>query len=126
MKTEFLTLGIHPTATAILNLLLLNGTVQELIEKFLIQSSAWYNGREKCVCIFTKYFNPTKHNIFIVFGEHRNSDDIFVDHWFGESTLNPPQSKDLPETAYKERKFFKTINEATNYITELLEIATNV
>lgn len=68
-----------------------------------------YNGRERWggMMFSTDFLSP---NLFIIFGEHRNSDQLCVQHWTGERNLNPPTLKDIPEDSYAEREFFQFMN----------------
>lgn len=76
-----------------------------------IHTAAWYNGRERGVVLFVngkRKGDKDFRTLAVTFGEHRSSDDIFVDSW--ESVrifLNPPIVTDMPEEAYSARKMFK-------------------
>lgn len=85
-----------------------------------IRNSAWYNGREKGVCITVSDFEKT---LIITFGEGRNSDSIFVDTWeIKGGLLNPPTVADFTDEAYENRIYFKynEIREATRHIETLV------
>lgn len=117
-------LQINPTATAVLNLLSKRNVIQQLDENYpILMSSAWYNGRERGICLYTAYIQSKKKNICIVFGEDRCSDAIFVDHWYPEdpSWLNPPRLSDMSEEAYKKRNCFNSMEKAVDFIGHLLE-----
>lgn len=110
------TLGIKSQAYAILHCL-----VDRYIDlKGLYpQTAAWYNGREKGIVIFMHSWSANK-QINISFGDHRNSDSIFVDVWETEGTMNPPTVKDFTEEAYTNRRYFgyMEILPAVEYIIE--------
>ena len=86
-----------------------------------IETAAFYNGREQSVVLIIHgAYKPYA----IVFGEHRNSDDIFVDafeyDWGG---LNPPTLTDFTKEAYRNREFFSydQVEEAAAYVHVLIE-----
>jgi len=68
----------------------------------------WYNGRERAVCIKIQRFLSNR-ILLVVFGEHRNSDDIFVDIWEVSKLRNSncPTIDDFTDEAFKNRKFFE-------------------
>lgn len=121
-------LSIQPQAMALLALL--SGRewsfdVPDEVELTDISSFAWYNGREKAVCLHVKdWTSKTDQNLFVVFGENRRSDQIFVDCWVADSiSLNPPTHADLPEEAYNRRRFFEygDMHGAEQYVLELIK-----
>jgi len=98
--------GIKPEALALAHLVnvYLNGG-PELPKSWDFNAYAWYNGRERGVLLaLVKDFD---HVLYIVFGENRSSDDLFVDSWTGKITLNPPTVADWPEEAYRGRRSFR-------------------
>lgn len=67
---------------------------------------AFYNGRERgCVLsIHRTHSRP----LVIVFGEHRNSDNIFIDAWTQPHlSINPPTVADFPDEAYRKRVYLR-------------------
>jgi hypothetical protein len=111
--SEMNQLGVHPQATAILQLLKYrvvddNLTIDDLYKKGTILCAAWYNGRERGICIYTASRMTTEYRHILVFGEHRNSDAIFLDTWSGTDDINPPHHTNIEftEQVYKLRKFF--------------------
>lgn len=71
-----------------------------------IKTSAWYNGRERGVCLEVRAWFTDPMALFITFGENRTSDSIFVDSWEVECRLlNPPTVRDFPDEAYEARTF---------------------
>lgn len=71
-----------------------------------INTFAWYNGRERGVCLEVRAFLTDQKALLITFGEHRNSDSIFVDSWeVHHRFLNPPTVSDFPDEAYEARTF---------------------
>src|ERR1041385_7545837 len=78
----------------------LPGATEE-IGYFTPQTSAWYNGREEGIAITLQTFNDSRPVYVIAFGEHRNTDSIFIDHWTMKAApFNHPTVPDLPEFAY--------------------------
>lgn len=74
-----------------------------------VSSFAFYNCREICAGLWVRNsdFSNTRY-LFILFGEHRSSEDIILDHW--ESTvprLNPPTVADFTDAAYDNREYFE-------------------
>lgn len=84
-----------------------------------INTRAWYNGRERGVLLEVRPNFASTLGLIITFGEHRNSDDIFVDAWIvNEVFLNPPTVADFPEEAYKRRQCFREgrVGEVVDFI----------
>ena len=105
MKLEKSNLGISKAAlevTEVLETLDLG----ETSNKWLF-TSAWYNGREKGICVRLEEIG-TSNNVIITFGECRSSDNIFVDTWITSDVIyiNPPTVENYPDYAYKSRKYF--------------------
>jgi len=123
IKTD-LTFNIHPVALAIANLIYINLDDEISDEdKFIVtvNTTAWYNGRERGICL--SIYDIQFKGIFIVFGENRSSDNIFVDVCKYKGSINPPQWEDLTDAAYNKRKFFSynQIYEATEYIQDIIK-----
>lgn len=72
-----------------------------------IKSFAFYNGRERSIGLEIRLGFLDKNPRIVIFGEHRNSDDIFVDTWQGKDYYNYPTINDMPDSAYDARKYFK-------------------
>ncbi len=106
-----LTLGLSGQALAVLAMLSklecdgLSEYDEKLHEyKIEIKSSAWYNGREHGVCLEVRPDIASSRCLLVTFGEHRNSDNIFVDAWEHEGRfLNPPTVADFTDEAYETR-----------------------
>ena len=122
-------LGLQPQAVALLALL--SGRewcfeVPDESDLVDVNSYAWYNGREKCVLLVIKDWsikNP-QYQLFIVFGENRSSDNLFIDCWCGEhNSINPPRHESMPEEAYNRRRSFgyAEFDAAESYILELIK-----
>ena len=119
-----LTFGIKPVAWSIYGLLDnfymqdLPAEEAEILEDMLqIKTAPFYNGREASLCItFGSWLGDTQ-RIF-VFGENRNSDNIFIDCWDAKTFGNIPTVKDFTEEAYQNRKYlsYNEIYEAAEYI----------
>jgi hypothetical protein len=102
-----LTLGINPVASHILAVLNA-GWPSEMEGVFRVETSAWYNGRERGICL-TVTPKERRDVLYITFGECRNSDQIFVDRWTSGALFNPPTVHDHPEErdlAYMNRFYF--------------------
>lgn len=85
----------------------------------------WGNGRETCYAsMFHRGYREK--TLIVVYGEHRSSDGIFVDHWF-ESQVVPVEfvtyENDNYEEAYKNRAMFEfgRIDQVVDYIWDLAE-----
>lgn len=50
----------------------------------------YYNGRENCIGIQVVKSKPFFDSLVVLFGEHRHSDDIFVQSWVQDAGINPP------------------------------------
>jgi hypothetical protein len=69
-----------------------------------IDTWPWYNGREKGVCLEVRPSVVHNAALLITFGEHRNSDDIFIDSWVHTGRfLNPPTPAVFTDEAYAAR-----------------------
>lgn len=91
----------------------------------LVRTSAWYNGRERGVCICTqKLTKDGRESLIITFGEHRSSDNIFVDCWISDRIgMNPPTHDELTQEAYDRRRAFDygACGEVERYIVTLMK-----
>ena len=94
--------SIHPVALSIANLL---HPIEADESKVNIKTYAFYNGRERAICIHVGYRYTVAYNV--VFGEVRNSDSIFIDCFEAPIAINPPTVGDLTDEAYKNRKYLK-------------------
>lgn len=86
---------------------------------FNSETYAWYNGRERGVCLVFRV-GGDPNCLLVTFGEHRNSDGIFVDVWEHDSYfLNPPTVDDFGDEAYVNRKVFGygRVDQVVPYIT---------
>jgi hypothetical protein len=119
-KVADLTFGIHPSALAVANLIgdfyyeiedehpgIFEDEFKEHFVNNLLEFKTFpfYNGREKAICIVMQSMYQSK-ALHIVFGENRNSDDIFIDSWVGPLDFNSPNVNDLTDETYKKRKYF--------------------
>jgi hypothetical protein len=74
--------------------------------KVEITTSAWYNGRERGICLQVRPSLTSKRALLVTFGECRNSDSIFIDAWVVERYfLNPPTLEDFTDDAYAARQY---------------------
>lgn len=72
-----------------------------------IKTFAWYNGRENWCGIEVQKNSFTGNVLYLVFGEHRNSDDLTYQHMFKtRAFVNPPNVSDFPEVSYQARRYF--------------------
>jgi hypothetical protein len=104
------TLGIKRPSWTVLSIL--SGMLDERDVEFGIDidTFAFYNGRERSIGLSIrdtrKGFNGVKTRV-VIFGECRNSDEIFVDTFELKTIdINPPVLKDFTEKDYKKRKYF--------------------
>jgi hypothetical protein len=108
-------LNIHPKAKAILSCLdALHGGVmgdESFLEKCMkypmaLRSAAYYNGRERGICLYGYCSSGMKKGFVIAFAECRNSDEIVIDYWEidGPCFLNPPTVADFTDEAYSKRE----------------------
>jgi len=75
--------------------------------EYEISTYPFYNGRESSICLVICPSFLNKEALFVVFGEHRNSDDTFVDIWEGtKPPYNGPKLEDFTDEAYENRKTF--------------------
>lgn len=90
-----------------------------------VDTRAWYNGRERGICLLVRYHSiKVDETLCIVFGEHRSSDNIFVDCWVSDEVfINPPTWHDMPEETYNRRKYFQCADcgNAAAYIEGLIK-----
>jgi hypothetical protein len=88
----------------------------------------WFNGREKGVCLEVRPNVGCRKALLITFGEHRNSDGIFVDSWLiNEYLLNPPTVADFQDErdeAYRKRTIisYGQVNEAVAVIRQKIKV----
>lgn len=67
--------------------------------------SAWYNGRERGICLIVRESFLSTRCLILTFGEARSSDAIFIDAWEHEGRfLNPPTVADFSDEAYADRR----------------------
>jgi hypothetical protein len=81
-----LTFGLSPQSLAILHLLAQRETEFATLEKgrykLCIRTTPWYNGIERGVALQVfRDWNPSGPCRVIVFGERREDDQIFIEHW---------------------------------------------
>jgi hypothetical protein len=96
------TLGIKSVSRKVARLL---KPVNVNVDYVAFNTYAFYNGRENSIGISIENY-LLKKQLNIVFGENRNSDNIFIDRWISDLTFNPPTVQDLTDEAYGNRKFF--------------------
>jgi hypothetical protein len=92
--------------------------------KYEATTSAWYNCRERGICLVVRHPDFSRKCLVITFGEIRNTDGIFIDSWHYEGYfLNPPSVEDFTEEAYKARECapYGRIDLARNIILGKLE-----
>lgn len=91
--------------------------------EYEVTTSAWYNGRERGICLVVRRDIIDKKCLIVTFGECRNSDQIFIDsweHWGG--FLNPPTVADFNDEGYKARTYvpYGRVDRAVEVIVEKL------
>jgi hypothetical protein len=86
-----------------------------------LETSAWYNGRERGVCVTFRHSSGKY--LAITFGECRNSDAIFIDHFDLKCKLNPPTIADFSQEAYEKRRYanYLDISHAIDIITDTIK-----
>jgi len=106
MNTTIKNININGQAKAVLALLE-KREIDHNIEAYVcIDTSVWYNGRERGYAL-SVYRLGKIDGLVITFGEHRNSDNIFVDSWVTTLSINPPTVADFTDDAYKNRVNFR-------------------
>lgn len=90
---------------------------------WLLKSFPFYNGRERSICLEVVNDAMDKNSLFIEFGEHRNSDSIYVDSWISERAFNNVTINDKPEYAYEERVYthYENYTNTVKYIDKVIE-----
>lgn len=98
-----------------------------------VQARAWYNGREDGVCLIVRDWDLAKRfeapdrgseRMVIAFGEHRSSDNIFVDCFLtARLGNNPPTYQDMTEGDYDRRRMFDygRVDQVDRYIRNLIQ-----
>ena len=120
--TPDLTFNIHPTALIIARLISVDVPTENK-HKFKFLTFPFYNGREKGICLIVSDKFTDSDGTFIVFGEHRNSDNIFIDVWKKNLPYNcPTTEKDFTDEAYESRKFFDRdkVHDAARFIESII------
>lgn len=80
-------------------------------------TQAFYNGRERGIALTLQSMSNSRRVYIIVFGECRNSDSIFIDHWTMDGGLGPyngPIVSDFPESAYEQRLYVSPVGAGLN------------
>lgn len=119
------TFGIGRQARAVLAMLEREPDFAEYKDGFYevrIQTRAWYNGRERGISLVVQRLGY-RGCLVITFGEHRNSDGIFVDSWeMATPPRNSPTAGDFSDEAYKARRSFDEgqAGRAADHIYELM------
>jgi hypothetical protein len=114
MRLVDITFGLKPQALALLHYLADNDIEFYLKDEedaagYKTRTFPSYNGRERGVCLEVSNFrSPSCNNtLYIVWGDVRTSDEIFVQHWVqAGSVYNYPASESYPESSYELRKTF--------------------
>jgi hypothetical protein len=116
-----LSFGIHTRAYAIAYLLR-DMWVDRTVDAVVYSGGffPWYNGRECCLSFQLTHY-PSHQVLCVVFGEHRSSDDLFVDTWIHDTlAMNPLTVADMSETTYSARHMFRDVNEVAKHVTHLV------
>lgn len=113
-----LDLDISPTALLMLRMLIHRNI--DLSQLWNVTTRAWYNGRERGISL--ELSNAHGQAMFIVFGECRCSDSVFVVSWTGSSTMNGPARDSKYEAAYLARIIFPhTLDGFVNHVVNLID-----
>lgn len=99
--------------------------------RILVQTAAWYNGRERGFSLTFHAMRVTygdreifRPNFVIAVSEHRCCDSIVIDNWpIGYIPMNPPTVSDFNDDAYYRRRRtvpFEQYDDAVDVIRELV------
>ena len=119
-------LNINPQAFAVLHMVRgWEGNFEDLDGLDSINAFAWYNGRERGIALAVRS-KVSDGYLVLAFGEHRNSDGIFVDVYEAEyaDAMFPPNHRDKAyEAAYQNRKNFNhgQAGKAAEFIVKAIE-----
>lgn len=113
-------LGIDDSAVDVLKIL--SKEVIDKPEDVDIKTFAWYNGRERGVCLTVHRLGFNKKPVKVItFGEDRHNGEIFVDNWIMKSPpINAPTPNDFPDSAYMKRKRYTAAKEAAEAVKTLV------
>ncbi len=92
--------------------------------KIEIKTYAWYNGRERGFCLEVRPSMASRKALLVTFGEHRNTDGIFVDAWeVDKYFLNEPTVEDFTDEAYERRMSvpYGNVGQAVEVIRDKIE-----
>lgn len=119
-----MTFGINKNAAIAIAILL--DRMQDIPKSDLaIHSYPFYNGREKGIALVAHKTGVWTKATVIVFGENRNSDDIFIDTWQTSNVFDAPIVADFTEEAYKARRYYK-FNEHYNVAKGIIDLLSDV
>jgi len=112
---------VSQQAVAVLAYLMGDWYIEDVNTYTYCHTAAWYNGRERGFSITVSMLR--NENLIVTFGECRNSDGIFVDHWQGKPDINPPTVQDFSDEIYARRKYFNwgDAAKAADYVRDLIE-----
>jgi hypothetical protein len=127
-----LTFGLQPQALAIAYLL--SGKIPDFADwdaeakrfDIEIETYPWYNGREKAVCLLVYLRSSPDTCLYLVFGEDRRTDNLFVERWEGGKPEQQPSMATIDEDAHEEasrdRRTFEAskVSGVANYVFELM------
>lgn len=72
------------------------------------------NGRECGLCLEVRHRPNSGQALLVSFGEHRNTDEIFVQTVAtSRFMMNGPELKDFTDASYQKRKFFDSLDIAS-------------
>jgi len=127
-----LTFGLQPQALAIAHLL--SGRIPDFADwdaeakrfDIEIETYPWYNGREKAVCLLVYHKASPDRCLYLVFGEDRRTDNLFVERWEGDRPEQQPSmttiDQDVHEEAARDRYTSEAskIGEVADHVFELI------
>jgi hypothetical protein len=127
-KLAYPTLSMNEQAIEVLNRLK-HMTIED--SRVLVQTAAWYNGRERGFSLTFYAMKVTytdreinRPNFVIAISEHRNCDSIVIDNWpIGYIPMNPPTVSDFNDDAYYRRRRtvpYQQYDEAVDVVRELV------
>ncbi len=112
------TLGIYAQTSALLFLLSEHGLDTDKYD--LCRTFPVYRGREHLIAIQAR-LRGSQHSIVVIFGEHRSSDDILVEHRTCKYELNPFTSQDFSQEGPSKLFPYGSFRQAEAHIEMLLE-----
>lgn len=112
------TFGTSSQARALLELL--SNVELDMDKSDLCRTFPVYRGREGLIAIQAK-LRGSQHSIVVLFGEHKSSDDILVEHYTCDYELNPPSPQVFELEGTQTLFPYGSLRKAQDHIEMLLE-----